>query len=82
MDNQKIKGRAYTPEHKRAIIERLYASWLQQPNLRLGQLIENSITRFEVLAGRISHSAMFYVEDEDLVEHLESYINAQGKAHD
>jgi hypothetical protein len=68
-----IKGRAYTPEHKRAIIERLYVVWLQQPSLRLGQLIENSVIKSEVLAGRVRQPSIFFVEDEELIKCLERY---------
>ncbi len=58
-----MKGRATTPEAKRAVIERLLAAWMKQPEWRLGQLIENSLGP--------RGPATFYVEDEDLARYCE-----------
>lgn len=55
-----IERRAETPEEKRAIIERLYTMWLRHPQLRLGQLIANSIT-----------IDLFSIEDSDLIACIE-----------
>lgn len=68
-----MKGRAETPEQKRAIIERLYAAWLSQPQQRLGQLVLNSI-RFEVES---PETALFYVEDDGLIERVEKFARGE-----
>lgn len=62
-----ISGRAHTPEQKRAILERLYGVWMRQPELRLGQLLDNSV-----------HN-MFYVEDEALMDALEMSFKEREK---
>lgn len=56
-----IPGRAYTPEQKRAVVDRLYALWLQVPELRLGQVLD------------LAHagSLLFYVEDKALLDLIE-----------
>lgn len=58
-----IPDRASTPEQKRAIIERLYALWLRNPGLRLGQLFEDAAA---------SH-LFYYIEDEALLDLLEAW---------
>jgi len=60
-----MRGRAKTPEHKRAVIERLYAAWIALPDLRLGQLIECACDK---------RPDLFYVEDEDLVADAEAFV--------
>jgi hypothetical protein len=37
-----LNSRAITPEQKREIIERIYAAWLNVPEQRLGQLLDNA----------------------------------------
>lgn len=54
-----MKDRAQTPEQKREVIERIYAAWLAQPHLRLGQFIMNAV------------EDPYYVEDFALVKALE-----------
>lgn len=71
MTQRKIKGRAHTPEEKRAIVERLLKAWEKVPHLRLGQFLENSAT----VAGSFDRS--FYTEDEDLVGALERFAEEQ-----
>ena len=56
--------RATTDEKKRVICDRLYAAWCGVPQLRLGQLISN-ITLEDYL---------FYIEDENWIREVESYI--------
>lgn len=56
-----MKGRALTPEKKRAVIEQLYATWLALPQLRLGQLIDNAVHLY-------GQTDLFNTEDEELVE--------------
>lgn len=55
-----MEGRATTPEQKRAVIERIYFAWLDHPELRLGQLIINSIHP------GLRCPDVFYIEDETL----------------
>lgn len=62
------KGRAFTLEQKRDIVERLLAVWLEYRYERLGQLIYNR--RVTVgFDGRLT--GLFNVEDEELVALLE-----------
>jgi hypothetical protein len=65
--SEPIKGRAHTPEQKRAIVERLYTLWLTCPALRLGQLLECAH------AGTL----LYYIEDEDLLALLEDATKEQ-----
>lgn len=55
----RLMYRANTPEQKREVIERLLTLWLEQPELRLGQLIMNT-----------THN-IYYIEDFDLLDNLE-----------
>lgn len=62
-----LPGRALTPEQKRAIIERVLAAWEASPQLRLGQLIVNTLGR------NPAHPvSLFFVEDEALAELMEN----------
>lgn len=54
-----IPGRAKTEEQKREVIERLYNAWIENPDLRLGQLICNNTYRL--------HQELFYIEDDEIV---------------
>lgn len=60
-----MNNRASTPEQKREVIERLYAAWCEQPDMRLGQLIQNSV---------LGDIAVFYVEDYRLIESVETFV--------
>jgi hypothetical protein len=61
-----LPGRALTPEQKRAIIERVLVAWEANPQLRLGQLIVNTLGR------NPAHPvSLFFVEDEEIAELLE-----------
>lgn len=67
-----LPGRALTPEQKRAIIERVLVAWERQPQLRLGQLVNN------VIAQATQHAPaekvvqkLYFIEDEALAELLE-----------
>jgi hypothetical protein len=55
--------RAKTDKQKREIIERLYTIWTKNPDLRLGQLIDNSVVRKDI----------FYVEDGQFLDWIEDY---------
>jgi hypothetical protein len=59
-----IPERAATPEQKRAVIDRLFALWLEQPAQRLGQLLDNAH------AGPL----LYYIEDEALIGLLEMSV--------
>ena len=65
-----MKGRADTPEKKRAIIDRLYRAWLSRPHERLGQLIENQIESSPI--------ELFYIEDETLAAAVEKAVGDRG----
>jgi hypothetical protein len=54
--------RAKTPEQKRAIVERILAVWLSNPDLRLGQLLANAVPR-----------NLFYTEDNLLALKVEAF---------
>lgn len=55
-----MNKRANTPEQKKEICDRLYKWWLENPELRLGQLIS--------WGGQQDGTVdLFYVEDYDLV---------------
>lgn len=71
MKTDLIPGHAHTPEHKRAIIERLYAVWMRRPELRLGQLIA-SVHESPVLV---------YVEDDALMDVLEMTFKEVKREH-
>ncbi len=58
-----IPTRAYTPEQKKQILQRLYSVWLSYPHMRLGQLIHNAVDG--------SGQALFYIEDEPLIKACE-----------
>lgn len=70
-----VPGRAYTPEQKRAIIEKLYKIWLDVPTLRLCQLIY-------IVGGNGQDLDLFYMEDEALITELEKHIIPPIKALD
>lgn len=62
-----LPGRAETLELKQQMIERLMKCWLEQPELRLGQLLCN--------AGYSSGiDDLFYIEDENLIEATERFV--------
>jgi hypothetical protein len=58
-----IPTRAYTPEQKKQILQRLYSVWLSYPHMRLGQLIHNAVDS--------SGQALFYIEDQPLIKACE-----------
>lgn len=61
-------GRADTDVKKRAIVERIFNAWVVDPQLRLGQVLVNSLRRADVDQGDL-----FYVEDESLAADVESF---------
>jgi len=65
-----MQDRAFTPEQKKEVINRLYAAWVSSPHLRLGQLISNSINQQKGNDG----TALYYVEDQVLVRWAEEFV--------
>jgi len=59
-----MNRRAKTLGAKRAVVEQLFAAWVANPSLRLGQLIDNA---------RGDKVDLFYIEDFDLSELLLTY---------
>jgi len=60
-----MNNRAKTDEQKREIVDRLYAVWVKNPDLRFGQLIWNGYGNIE--------SNLFYVEDRELISSMEEH---------
>ena len=58
-----MKNRAKTDVKKEQIIHRLLQAWKANPNLRLGQLLINSLP-FSL--------SLFYVEDNELIDNVEA----------
>ena len=57
-----INNRALTPNQKRSIIEQIYAIWLANPYMRLGQLLN--------IAAVNGNVDLYYVEDFDLLDKM------------
>lgn len=68
---RKVEGRAHEPHEKRIIMEKILAIWLQFPDLRLGQLIQNSQD--------VRGQNLFYTEDEKLFEDLKAFAKKYGR---
>lgn len=62
------KGRADTDEKKAVLLGRLLTVWRKIPEMRLGQLLVN------YMPGVKPNPMLFYLEDEDLVVHLEKLL--------
>jgi len=60
-----MEGRARTEQEKRVIIQRLLVAWISLPELRLGQLIDNSIS---------TDKDLFFLEDKELIELVEKTV--------
>lgn len=58
------RGRARTEKQKRLIMTRLFYAWLDNPHLRLGQLIANALP---------CERQLFHIEDEELAEIIEKF---------
>jgi len=63
-----VAGRAISAEQKRAVIERILAVWEKNPQLRLGQLLVNTMNGID---DEHTTRRIFYVEDEELAQRLE-----------
>lgn len=72
-DRLAAQGRAVGEHAKRVVLDRILRVWLQEPDLRLGQLITNAMVHTD---------GLFYVEDEDLAKVLEEWVKrlAEQKA--
>jgi hypothetical protein len=62
METNYLKDRAVTKEQKEEILNRLGVLWLDNPELRLGQLIKN-----------VYKEDFYSVEDYEFIEKLEEY---------
>lgn len=62
MESNYLKQRAITEEQKLEVLERLKALWLNNPELRLGQLIRN-----------VYKEDFYSEEDFDFINKLEQY---------
>lgn len=60
------KGRAYTPDEKRDVIEAVLAAWISCKDMRLGQLLCNVMP---------AEKDLFYAEDAYLVDLVDEYKN-------
>jgi hypothetical protein len=54
--------RANLSEEKRAILDRILAVWVRNPDMRLGQII----------SGGLAMGDAYYIEDKDLIKKIES----------
>lgn len=68
-----ITLRAATPEKKKEVVDRILNAWLDVPNMRLGQFIEDARSYYR------NSAPMFYIEDLDIVDILETFARAQTK---
>lgn len=64
-----LDRRALTPEQKKQVMDEVLIAWLQKPELRLGQLLENALSKHE------TQLSLFYVEDLDLTKHLKEWVH-------
>lgn len=70
-----MKNRAITVEQKRQVIESLFNLWIKYPELRLGQLIENCITKLSNTNDKPGWSdpPLYFIEDFDLFERVDRF---------
>ena len=59
------RGIMRDPKRIPEVLDELRKVWEKSPDLRLGQLIDNIVTR--------TPCPLFYIEDEDLVERIKRY---------
>ena len=70
------KGRAKQEWQKRECINQILGVWLEHPELRLGQLLENSLgTNIDVS----TQAPFFYMEDFDLTQKVIDFGNKVKK---
>lgn len=65
-----LEKRAWFPKQKKTVLDRLLVAWLDNPELRLGQLLQNSLL---TLPSAPDESFIFNVEDSVLIEAVESF---------
>jgi hypothetical protein len=65
-----MKNRAIEDWQKRDVMEKILAVWLENPSLRLSQLIVNSID---------VDTNLYIVEDYDLVENVSAFSERYNK---
>ncbi len=61
------------PDTNKEMLETIEKAWAKYPELRLAQLLVNAIKPSEPC------SEMYYVEDSQLINKLELFINEQGE---
>ena len=59
MEDRRANG---SEEKKKAILDRIYAVWVRNPDMRLGQII----------SGGLAMGDAYYIEDKDLIKKIES----------
>ena len=64
-----MKDRAQTPEEKQEVLDVLAAAWAKYPELRLGQLLSNSMHHLPK-----PHACLFNIEDKTVQGVLEKYL--------
>jgi hypothetical protein len=69
--NYITKDRAYTIKQKKAITDALFRLWLLLPELRLGQLIDNSMYQ-----DNYDINEIFSIEDYELLRSVNRFVNA------
>jgi len=72
--------RASTPAEKSVIMHDLETSWNVPADLRLGQLIVNAVSKHLKDTGQMCNDravsfALFYMEDEDLRDAIDKFVN-------
>lgn len=68
---RKIPGRATEEHEKRQVMEKILAIWIQNPSLRLGQMLQNSQD--------IRGQNLFYTEDFKLAEDVVAFHKKFGQ---
>ena len=66
----KLPGRAQTPEQKKEVLDRLLQAWIDCPEMRLGQLVDNAM-----YINRDNKPNLFNIEDMALIEIIELFVN-------
>jgi hypothetical protein len=73
-------GRASTNGEKNTLLEELYMQWIIPPDMRLSQLIYNSVSYWmqkngKPCADRDISRELFYVEDDDLLTTVALFVH-------
>ena len=65
--------RAWKPEQKLEVLEHLWDFWMMNPDSRLGQLLLNTMQ---------SDQSLYYIEDYDLLDCLQRYVDLERQVTD